>query len=99
MESVVALLMLIGAVAFAISASVVLNGYVLSVLWGWFIVPVFGLPALTIPVAIGIALVISFLTHQLNLNDGDETGWKQLAFSFLHPLLTLLAGWIVKQWM
>ena len=25
------------------------SGYVLSILWGWFIVPVFNAPALTIP--------------------------------------------------
>lgn len=39
----------------------ILSGYVLSVLWGWFIVPTFGLPLLTIPVAIGVMLVVAYL--------------------------------------
>ncbi|MBU4347936.1 hypothetical protein KJ671_00275 [Patescibacteria group bacterium] len=42
----------------------ILRGYVLSVLWGWFIVPVFHLPELTLAVAIGIAMIMSIITHQ-----------------------------------
>ena len=29
--------------------SVIWNGYVLSILWGWFFVPALGLPPLSIP--------------------------------------------------
>lgn len=53
--------------------SAIFNGYALSVLWGWFIVPTFGLPALAVAPAIGVALVVSYLTHQeLKPNKKDE---------------------------
>ena len=42
----------------------VLNGWVLSIIWKWFFVPTLHLPSLSIPQAIGIALVVSFLTKQ-----------------------------------
>lgn len=34
------------------------SGFTLSVLWGWFVVPMFGLPALSVAQAYGIALVV-----------------------------------------
>jgi hypothetical protein len=38
--------------------SAIYSGYVLSVMWDWFIVSHFGLKALPIPFAIGLALII-----------------------------------------
>jgi hypothetical protein len=46
----------------------VLNGYALSVLWGWFIVPAFNLNPLSIPIAIGIMMIVSYVTHQTDLH-------------------------------
>ena len=43
--------------------SLILNGLVLKKLWGWFVVANFGLKPLSIPSAIGIALIVSFLTY------------------------------------
>ncbi len=40
------------------------SGYVLTILWHWFVVPTFQLPELTIFPAIGIAMVVSYLTYQ-----------------------------------
>lgn len=40
-----------------------MNGWALSKLWSWFIVSTFALPALTIPAAIGVALVVNYLTQ------------------------------------
>lgn len=40
------------------------EGAGLSLLWAWFIVPTFGLPALTITRAIGIALLVTTLFGQ-----------------------------------
>ncbi len=86
-----------------VALSVVWYGYALSVLWGWFIVPALGAPALSVPSAIGIAIVVSYMTHQYSKkNSVDIEGWEAtaeaLAFSALKPLLTLGIGWIVKQW-
>ncbi|TSC81867.1 MAG: hypothetical protein G01um101420_780 [Parcubacteria group bacterium Gr01-1014_20] len=48
--------------AVAIGAlSSLLRGWVLSILWGWFMVPTFGLPELGVVPAIGMMFTITFL--------------------------------------
>ena len=76
--------------------SSILRGYVLSVLWGWFVVPTFGLPALSIPIAIGISLILAFTTHQISVKkEEDKSFGTQFSNIILYPLLTLAIGWIV----
>lgn len=43
---------------------IILRGYVLVELWSWFIVPTFGLRPLTFAQALGVSLVVAFLTHE-----------------------------------
>jgi hypothetical protein len=78
----------------------ILNGFALTVMWGWFIVPVFELPALAIVPAIGLALVAGFLTHQPMEQRTDQlisdTLLDSLVFSVLRPLEFLFIGWIVS---
>lgn len=71
-------------------------------LLGWFIVPVFHLAQITIPLAIGVSGVIRFLTYQLPQSqekkkspDPEKVIWTALGWSFLYPLYVLLAGYIV----
>lgn len=79
------------------------RGYSLSVLWSWFMVPIFGLPALSIASAIGVALVVGFITHQPDTTKDDESfadkTVKAVVFAVLYPPLMLGIGWIVKQFM
>lgn len=82
----------------------VVSGYVLSVLWGWFIVPTLRLPQLSIVPAIGIATVVSYLTyHEVDCQPKEEkAGYKvtkAVVLSFVRPLLALLFGWIVHCFM
>ena len=91
------------AVAFisVIVLSSIWSGYALSVLWAWFIVPAFGLPKLSIPLAIGLALIVSYLTHQLDNREKDNRTASEvlvagIATSFVKPLIVLLTGWVVK---
>ena len=78
----------IGIVVMLILA-VLVRGYCLSVLWGWLIVPVFGLPALSIAAALGLTVFLSLL-----LNNTKKDG----TFSdvFVNPLVALGLGYIVK---
>lgn len=81
------------------------SGYVLSVLWGWFIVPTFeGIPALSIPAAIGIASVVGYLTRGLARDTSDHKDpndrlIQNIGESFLAPLFTLAFGWVVHLFM
>lgn len=82
----------------------IINGYVLSVLWGWFIVPTFGVSALSIVPAIGVAIVVSSfacLTHHYkkekkSLGELIKEGAKEIAW---RPPTTLFLGWVVHLFM
>lgn len=84
-------------IALAAILSAVWSGYVLTVLWGWFIVP-FGLPALSISWAFGLILVVSLLRSPARKPREDET-WHVLACYTLGPLFALLFGWIAHSFM
>lgn len=74
-------------------------GYVGMKLWAWYIVPVFGLPALKIVQAWGIALLTALWTHQsfTNTNEDERTTGQKVTYAIavlLSPWFTLLVGWI-----
>jgi hypothetical protein len=74
-------------------------GYVGMVLWAWFIVPVFGLPALSWGQAYGIALLIGLYCYRINTNKDERTTSEKVGQAIgllLSPWLVLLAGWIGK---
>jgi hypothetical protein len=78
------------------------RGYVLSLLWGWFMVPTFSLPRLSITAAIGIALTVGMLTSCSDDNN-DKTQAEiftgLVATSFILPLMVLGVGWVVTWFM
>ena len=83
-----------------IIGSSVLGGWVLSLLWAWFLVPM-GLPAITIAQAIGVSLVISMLTQQFipdarTAEQRKAQLWHNVLITILHPFMVLLMGWIVR---
>lgn len=83
-----------------IALSSILNGWVLSILWGWFFVPILKLPPLTVPQAIGIALVVGYFTRQKQPSSkSSDEAYETIGYAFLAPLVTLLIGWIVKGFM
>ena len=81
------------------------RGYVLSTLWGWFVVPLFGLPKLAIAPAIGLSLVVGFLTYQTppdveeRKRDGVDKWVRIVVLAALLPALSLGMGWIVHWYM
>lgn len=83
--------------------SSIFNGYALSVLWGWFVVPTFGAPALGVVPAIGVAMAVSYLTHQMHDCQEEttfgETIAKGTAMAVLKPSFALFFGWIVHLFM
>ena len=83
----------------------ILNGYALSITWGWFMVPTFGLPELGIAQAIGIALVVGFLTKHVPFSDMEKAKepiqrlTNSVVHTLLRPLLVLGMGWVILQFM
>lgn len=80
-----------------IPLAVMWKGFVLAKLWGWFLVDKFGLPALTIAQAIGLAIVVGMFSYIRAKDDEDEV-WQPFVLAFLGPLVSLFAGWIVQHW-
>lgn len=80
------------------------SGYVLSVLWSWFIVTTFEARPLSIPAAIGMALVAHYLTHQIDrYTDKSKSQLERIiestGYIVLQPLFALVIGWIVYQFL
>lgn len=76
------------------------NGYTLSLLWKWFVVPVFDIPVLSVVQAIGFGMVITFLTRH-STSSGDkakdiyEAAGEMLGNAILYPVLVIALGYIV----
>lgn len=86
----------------SIVATSIWRGYVLTILWAWFIVPVFSAPPLRVPFAIGLSLITAFLTHQGakaqdQADDVTERMVKAAMVAFLVPCFALGFGWVVHQ--
>jgi hypothetical protein len=99
MVAIVAILIFVG----LLLLGAILNGFALSILWGWFMIPTFQLPEIGIVQAIGIGLVISFLTHQRMQSREGEDARKvlrnQITGALIQPIAALLLGWVVHKFM
>ncbi len=83
-----------------------IGGFVIMTLWGWFVVPTFELPELTYVGAMGLDLVISFFTYHYREAPSDEflgdmlsRGKKLGTHIFIRPILYLMLGFIVHLFM
>lgn len=76
-------------------------GLALSILWSWFMVPLFGLPTLTLWQAYGVALCFRAL-HGLGDNSPKREAVKVLIRATVGaPIICaviLAVGWCVKFW-
>lgn len=93
-----ALLVVLGALATVVLGTI-LNGWVLQILWSWFIVPVFSLPVLGVAQAIGIAGVVGYLTKDHDHDHDERSPGDKIATALLTPPVVLGFGWIVKQFL
>jgi hypothetical protein len=96
-------------IAIAISVyGTVLKGWAMVTLWAWFVIPAFGLQALTMPVAIGLGFLLHLFQY-IDFNsieahqDKDPNllmkSIKSFMFATLFPLFSVGGGWLVKLFM
>lgn len=67
----------LGWITFTLGATIgltVLRGIVLQALWSWFVAETFDIITLTLPQAIGLTLIVSYLTYQYDARQPDEPG-------------------------
>ena len=82
------------------------SGFVLTILWGWFVVPAFGLAPLSVPVAIGLSTIIG-MYMKVKIDDeaaktSDEKAKEvitSIVVAAVKPAWLLLIGWIVTLFM
>jgi hypothetical protein len=82
------------AVAFALALSL-WAGFAVSILWGWFVVPLFGLRPLSIAAATGLCLIGGLLTAKYARPKEDD-GWRMFVRALLHPPLAVLFGFVLR---
>lgn len=80
-----------------------INGWTLTILWEWFIVP-FGLPQLSLVQAVGIAMVVGYLTYHYQEEPKDkaepmERVGRSLGFTVARPIFVLGFGWLIHLFM
>lgn len=79
--------------------SPIYSGFVLLKLWAWFVVPVFGLPKLSLAYAIGIGYTAWALLgtyDSASTEEAKKAPWRTLGMALLRPGVLLLCGWAVK---
>lgn len=91
------LLTIVGFVSYILL--VLLSGVVLVDLWAWFVVPVFHLVHLDIPQALGISLLVGYLTKQIDTKKSDDKMRNKFVTDFLWALSTWGIGWIISKFL
>lgn len=72
------------------------QGWAAAILWGWFIVPTFSVPAISISQAAGIMLVVGLLRFKMT-GPKDEISWTTKIVGFvIGPPIAVGLGWVVK---
>jgi hypothetical protein len=83
-------------------AGAIVRGWVLKVMWGWFLTPAFGVSAPGIAVCLGISLVLTMLVGTDSLaargTKQDSRGVLALGLATIFvPLFMLLFGFVIHQ--
>ena len=72
------------------------NGWAASTLWGWFIVPTFNAPAISITQAAGVALVVGVFRAKIS-SPKDEMKWStRIVAIIIGPPISVGLGWVIK---
>lgn len=90
------LLIILGVIGI-ILVNTLVRGFVIMKLWGWFIVPLFGLTPLTIPFALGLSLIMTAFTYHYTdtVKDDSDNQYLTVLRGPLTNLVYLLMGWVI----
>lgn len=87
----------------ALIASIFLKAWVITKLWAWFVVAAFALPQISMPVAYGLSVLVTFVTYQFDVVSqdlsGEEGAVKLVAKALGFPLAALAFGYLTTLFM
>ena len=83
----------------AVPLLTILRGFVLKQLWVWFAVPQFHVAPLTIPVALGISLLVGYLTADTNSKHEQYSFAEIIVIGLAQALFALLFGALYRAFM
>jgi hypothetical protein len=83
--------------------AIVWEAWIMTKLWSWFVMPTFDAPALTMPVAAGLALLVVLVRPVAAPEKRpDESHFAQygriIGYWFLNPALILVAATAIHAW-
>ena len=95
---------------FFVTATIItfFKGFVMVVLWNWFVVPVLGVPELTLVPALGFITISYLVVYQFNekdinmnesLKEKIEKNIKKLFIGITQPVAAVFFGWLVHLFM
>ena len=86
-------------IVLAMIISPIINGFVFSKLWIWFIVPIFQVQPLRVVEAIGVVFLINFVRARKDKEADKDKFWENFATNMIFVVLmagfALLSGWVV----
>lgn len=80
----------------------ILRGWVLSILWAWFVIPAFNVNQISIALAIGLTMTANLIVKapappEPKEGTPTEKLVQSFVFSFSLSFIALGSGWIFKQ--
>ena len=94
---------LLGLAALLIMPNLFIKGIVVVQLWKWFIMPIFEVPLLSIPAAIGLTIFTGYVTSRpVRLPDkreASEQASSLLMMTFFYPCVVMAIAWAVHKLM
>lgn len=76
----------------------IFSAFTITVLWDWFVVTTFQLPALRIPQALGLGLIVYYFTMN-QATDPDKDFSDVMGEAIAKPFVFLGLGWVVHLFM
>jgi hypothetical protein len=72
-----------------------LRGWVIALLWGWYVADYFDLSPLTVVEAVGLGVLASVFLSRPPTEEEKERGVAEdILYAAMFPLLALLFGWL-----
>jgi len=90
---------IVGALALLVMLPVAaLDGWIMHLAWGWFIMPTFGVAAITWAMATGLTLLSSWLTFQISAATREDGVMQRLVSGCIISCASWFTMWITHLW-